>query len=393
MPYTISQLIADKEPLVCVHLDDTVLDALDSMMKHDYSQLPVIDKEDRPLGMITYESIIRAIRSFDVKLDFLHVRDCVVDVPDQYIEDDYFDLFDKLLHSNAVLILDPGGLLINIITTFDTATFFRSRSEDFMRLEDIEYTLKELILKAYTSSEGEVDREKLSKAIERVGGARNDQKNSTKPKSFESLTLGEYFSLLTLNDTWDFFEPILKIKRNVIKPMCEQVKTTRNDLAHFRNEISLQARDQLRYFADWLISHVQEYEEVKKQEMIEMKRIKYANQITEKIPQNTHEKQNKKSQRKKINSRYCPLADWLAEKPDDQILLTLEEIEGIINSPLPMSARSHRAWWANDKAGHTHSRLWMNAGWRTTYINLQEGQIGFTREKSLDAEQIGNAND
>lgn len=384
MPYTISQLIADKEPVICVHLDDTVMDAINQMVEHEYSQLPVIDKDNRPLGMITYESIIRAMRSFDVKLDCLHVRDCVIDATDQYIEDDYFDLFNKLQKSNAVLIIDPGGYLADIVTTYDTATFFRSRSEELMHLEDIEYTLKELILKAYTNSDGEIDQEKLSKAIERISGSRNEQNASPKLKAFESLTLGEYFSLITFNDTWDFFEPILKIPRKVIIPMCEQIKATRNDLAHFRNEISSQARDQLRYFADWLISHFQEYEEAQKQAMFEMYRNEYVRQRVAKTPeslsQNRQQKNNKNYRKENINSRYSPLADWLAERNEDQVVLTLEEIEGIIYSPLPMSARQHRAWWANDTVGHVHSKLWMNAGWRTIYVNLQEGRVVFARK-------------
>ena len=88
--------------------------------------------------------------------------------------------------------------------------------------------------------------------------------------------------------------------------------------------------------------------------------------------------------------RYAALADWLQSRPGriDKVQLTFNEIEEIIEADLPASARNHRAWWANDFVGHTHSQLWLEAGWRTTYINLSEGKITFNRIREREKAYI-----
>ena len=47
-------------------------------MEHDFNQLPVVDEDHKPLGMVTNESILRSLNCFDVKLDALQVSDALV---------------------------------------------------------------------------------------------------------------------------------------------------------------------------------------------------------------------------------------------------------------------------------------------------------------------------
>jgi len=37
--------------------------------------------------------------------------------------------------------------------------------------------------------------------------------------------------------------------------------------------------------------------------------------------------------------------------------LSFDEIEHILDFPLPKSAYEHDAWWRNNDAGHSHARL------------------------------------
>jgi hypothetical protein len=88
--------------------------------------------------------------------------------------------------------------------------------------------------------------------------------------------------------------------------------------------------------------------------------------------------------------RYATLADWLQSQPGrvDQVQLSFNNIEEIIATDLPASARNHRAWWANDSVGHSHSQLWLDAGWRTTYINLSDGKVTFSRIREREKAYI-----
>lgn len=61
MPYSVGKLISGRGVPVTVCPDESVQSAVDKMIEHDYSQLPVIDKDGRPTGMVTSDSILRAL--------------------------------------------------------------------------------------------------------------------------------------------------------------------------------------------------------------------------------------------------------------------------------------------------------------------------------------------
>ena len=160
MPYSVEHLVESQGAVVSIKKTDRVIDALETMIEYDYSQLPVIDQEKHLLGMITYESIMRATRSFNTKLEKLLVRDAIVSAPTHYLDDDLFDLLDELKATNAVVIIDPDECPVGIVTSYDASEFLRDRTEDLMHVEDIEFTLKELIKKTYTDFERGIARRK-----------------------------------------------------------------------------------------------------------------------------------------------------------------------------------------------------------------------------------------
>jgi CBS domain-containing protein len=96
MPFTVQQLIEGHQEPVTVSPKDTVKKALKLMIEHDFSQLPVVDEDKKPLGIITSDSIIRALNNFGIPLPELQVSHTLVKV-DQYSPDeDLFDLLDDL---------------------------------------------------------------------------------------------------------------------------------------------------------------------------------------------------------------------------------------------------------------------------------------------------------
>jgi len=143
MPFLVEQIIEGKASPVTVRRDDPVNVALDRMVENDFSQLPVVDEEGHPLGMVTHEGILRGIRSFNTNIWELHVRDVIESAPEFNLEDDIFELLEQLKQKNAVLIVDSWSFLVGIVTSFDTTEYFRNRAEHIMRVEDIETTIKE----------------------------------------------------------------------------------------------------------------------------------------------------------------------------------------------------------------------------------------------------------
>ncbi len=215
--------------------------------------------------------------------------------------------------------------------------------------------------------------------------------------------MAEYINLLTHPDTWEFFQPIFNLPVESVKGLLHSIRETRNLLAHFRGDLSAEQRDSLNFTVSWLTRCQEEYQEKKRQERFN--RLEASDRLPKEIKNvQLDQKESDVSfadanaavgsadfsiiDSAKSGGRYAALADWLQSQPGklDQIQLTFEQLEEIIGSELPASARNHRAWWANDSVGHSHSQLWLDAGWRTTYINLTECKVTFShireREKA-----------
>lgn len=82
-------------------------------------------------------------------------------------------------------------------------------------------------------------------------------------------------------------------------------------------------------------------------------------------------------------SKYEPLQHFLEGQKLSRISLSVGDVEKIIGADLPASAVKHQAWWANNPTGHSHSRAWIDAGWRTENVNLASGKVDFVRDASV----------
>ena len=96
MPFSVEDLMEGRPSPVTITREESVTKALSLMIDHDFSQLPVIDTDHCPLGMVTYEGILRGVRNFRASIDDLHVRDVMAAAPQFNLEDDLFELLEKL---------------------------------------------------------------------------------------------------------------------------------------------------------------------------------------------------------------------------------------------------------------------------------------------------------
>ncbi len=75
-------------------------------------------------------------------------------------------------------------------------------------------------------------------------------------------------------------------------------------------------------------------------------------------------------------SKYAPLCDHLKESKEQFVTLTFQEIEKIIGSDLPPSAREHDAWWDNS---HTQAKSgWLAAGYNAS-VDLNNETATFVK--------------
>ena len=419
MPYPVSNLIEGRGEPLTVKRDDRVAKALSTMLEHDYSQLPVVDEENHPVGMITYESILRAIRNFKANLDDLKVANAMEVAEDFDLEDDIFDLLKALQDANAVLITGGGNQLIGIVTTYDTTEYFRRRSEDLMIVEEIESIIKEMIELYFKDQEGEVKTTELQTAVDHITDRSDQQKKKFKravfsylklsspddydfskeafeksfqnsyqddmSREFDQLSLGEFIELLLHGDRWDFYQEIFQVEPEYLRNLLNEVRKTRNHLAHFKGEISPDQRENLEFALDWMSSiHEKAYQQSSLDIGDEADEPYSAPEEDDEFIAPVGEETTGRT------SKYAPLGEYLQSIPgnQDRIRLSFEEIEEIIGDELPPSAYQHRTWWANDTVGHVQSKHWLDAGWKVSYRNMTTHEVSFARIKEREQAYI-----
>ena len=79
--------------------------------------------------------------------------------------------------------------------------------------------------------------------------------------------------------------------------------------------------------------------------------------------------------------KYQRLYAYLCSLQGKEWRTSFGDIEAVIGSDLPPSARVRRSWWANRKEGGGHSQAlaWSVAGWETAEVDMQAETLLFRR--------------
>ena len=212
----VSRLPSANRPVVSVTPDDTLDTAKTEMLKHNYSQLPVVINERTVKGMISWESIGKRLSlgaGGEYVREFMEPAE-VVDAASLL-----FEAVDTVIRSKVVLV--RGGeenRIVGILTTGDLSREFQKLGEPFLRIGEIENHLRDLL-------------KVLSK--EEIAGAA-DPSDPREIESASDLTFGEALRLIERPDVWDRLE--LPLDRVSMRDALERVRTIRNDVMHFDPE-------------------------------------------------------------------------------------------------------------------------------------------------------------
>lgn len=90
-------------------------------------------------------------------------------------------------------------------------------------------------------------------------------------------------------------------------------------------------------------------------------------------------------------SKYDALAAHLAQRSVREHPMSFAEIESVIGSRLPASAREHRPWWANNAQSHVPRRGWLQAGFKTARVDMSNERVTFVRTDAADVASPADA--
>jgi CBS domain-containing protein len=405
---TAQELLEGRGVPTTVTAETSVTEAVQLMLDHDFSQLPVVDAENRALGLLSMDSLTRASRYFDLPISALRVSHAFDEHPSTYrLDDDLSDLLDDLGSRFAVLILDGHGVLKGILTTYDAMAYFRRHTEDIVWAKDAEVNLKEILRTSFLSEDGELNADAVASAIDAITPSQKallknfkqairalvshvglgDQvfdpglieqafsehlEDKAKPRQFDQLDLNGYIEMFLHRDRWSTFSRFVGLDPGPIRKLLGDLRSTRNDLAHFRWPITSQKREQLRFACDWLGRLRQDTGRHLGEGRANGRHAAPAPVVPPSVTPPERVEAD--------TSRYAALASYLQEQSDNvnTLELTFEMVEQAMGARLPPSAR-HRSWWANDSVGHAQSQRWLNAGWRVSTIDLAARKVTFAR--------------
>ena len=80
--------------------------------------------------------------------------------------------------------------------------------------------------------------------------------------------------------------------------------------------------------------------------------------------------------------KYLPLEEWFRTQPPtaEQIELTFDQVEAILETPLPASATKLATWWTNvEPKVQSHRTAWLNHGWKVKAFDQQARWVRFVR--------------
>ncbi len=404
---TVQELLQNHPKPVTISLEATVQQALELMFENGYSQLPITDPDNKLLGIISNASILTALQHFRTTIDRLSVRDALDQPQTCSTQDDLFELLDTLSDVDVVVVVDPARGLEGLITAHDAVKYLRDNAEDLMFVADFETLLKDYIeiiypdeqaragqLQIVANRQGRFQDQAKKLLIEYLklgngGTVKFNQawfreacgKLDTEPVQFDELTLNDYIELWLHSAQWEGASSKANLDVQNVRDLLRNVRDTRNDLAHLR-PISREQRKQLRYSAKWLERYSPtrlEPESLPTEQITIREAIATVPDtstsalITAEIEPTDEEVESE--------SRYAALANWLQNVPysEKQRMLRFDEIESIIDHPLPPTARQHRSWWANDSVGHVQSQERLSAGWRVSNLSITNQTVTFSR--------------
>lgn len=246
--HMLNRMIPDNQVVFAVSPETTARAALELMNQRGFSQLPVQEGE-HVLGLFTYRAFaLEVAQSGKTKEDIasLPVEEFLEHEKPSYarVTDEFSALIAALNAKDAVVVSSPETL-IAIITPMDVLQYLYTVTSPFVLIAEIELALRALMSVALPNEAivGECAANALA----------NKYRDRKMPTRMEDMTFDDYISLIRHGDNWSRFRDILGGTRERAQARLEPVRNLRNDVFHFRRELSVQDHEILTTCRAWLL--------------------------------------------------------------------------------------------------------------------------------------------
>ena len=256
--HRINRVLPTDQALLTIPPTTLVREAIRVMRKHKYSQIPVVDKGE-VLGVFSFRSFAREAARLTLE-DWTRQKCAPGDLRvDEFLENFEFarvteemsGVFSAIERDDGVLVGTPERLL-GILTPMDFLRYLHRVASPFVLVSEIELALRALIRSVMTP-------EGLLTASRRCLASAYNSEDKT-PQTLEQMTFADYKTLIEHRDTWPQFEPVFGGTRSRTGAKLKEIGALRNDLFHFRRDLTTEDRRTLEGHRNWLLNKIRQTE-------------------------------------------------------------------------------------------------------------------------------------
>jgi CBS domain-containing protein len=238
--YRVARLKSARNSPAAVTPDTAIAAAITLMMKHDFSQLPIISGERTVKGVISWKSLGKRL-AMGKKCNT--VREAMEPVHVIELETSLFEAVGLIAKHDCVLVKDESNRVCGIMTSYDVSETFVELGEPFLLLGEIENLIRGMMDGRFTKLD-------LDKGRDPLDGDRPISKVS-------DLNFGGYVRILQDPDSWT--KVGTNLDRGTFITYLERVREIRNDTMHFDPDgVDADDLKELREFSDLLkqVKHI-----------------------------------------------------------------------------------------------------------------------------------------
>jgi CBS domain-containing protein len=212
--FRIGRLASANRRPVSIAPDATVVEAITLMLKHDFSQLPVMTSERGVKGLLSWKSLGSRL-SLGTECKF--VREAMDSYQEVSVDTSIFSAIGLIVQNECVLVRDSAEKICGIITTSDLSVQFGQLGEPFLLLGEIENHIRAMVTGKFTKEE--------------LATARDSNDPTREVEDVADLTLGELLRLIEEPAKWQRLG--LRIDRKMFVKELEDIRRIRNEVMHF----------------------------------------------------------------------------------------------------------------------------------------------------------------
>lgn len=250
--HRLNRVLRVDQVLIKVSPTETVAEAFKLMRKGRFSQLPVVEG-NAVLGLFSYRSFSeRLVRLKKIRNDVgnMPVEEFLEKVEYARVTDEFSSVHAALDRDDAVLMGEQDRLR-GIVTAIDVLRYLYGVANPFLLVAEIELTVRALITEA-------VDPTMLAHCAEIA--LMNLYGEGKVPKTLKEMTFNDYVLIVGFGDNWKYFEPIFGGMRENVRVKLEEIRDLRNDVFHFKKDLSVEEHEHLADHREWILSKARKIE-------------------------------------------------------------------------------------------------------------------------------------